>query len=184
MTVPCQKCGHRAVDASSPSTTHSGSPQLSSQLHPAQLRADLEAVNVEILRHQTILSELDARRQTLKRDLDQIIYPVLALPPEIISRIFVLCLPIHGRVRPSPRSPPLLLTQVCRDWREIALATCELWCSVDVASTKVGYGYELELPIDSSLALIETWFARAKAQPLSLAIRPVHLYISLPLLPF
>ncbi|KAJ6457146.1 hypothetical protein C8R47DRAFT_919272, partial [Mycena vitilis] len=92
-----------------------------------QLRADLETVNVEILRQQAILSELDARRQSLERDLAQIIYPVFELPPEIISRIFVQCLPTHGRIRPSPRTPPLLFTQVCRDWRDIALSTCELW---------------------------------------------------------
>ncbi|KAJ7637378.1 hypothetical protein DFH06DRAFT_1478838 [Mycena polygramma] len=171
MTVLCQKCGHRPVNAFrlvsrnyvSPPTEVYESPESSSPFHPPQLRADLEAVDVEILRHQAILSELDARRQSLEHDLARI------------------CLPAHGRIRPSPVTPPLLLTQVCRDWREIALSTCELWCSVDVASTKVGY--EKELPTDSALTLIDTWFSRAKAQPLSLAIRPVHPEISTPLMP-
>ncbi|KAJ7667265.1 hypothetical protein B0H17DRAFT_836591, partial [Mycena rosella] len=55
------------------------------------------------------------------------VYPVLTLPPEIVSQIFVNCLPIHGRVRPSPTTAPLTLTQICHHWREIALSTSALW---------------------------------------------------------
>ncbi|KAF8152014.1 hypothetical protein K438DRAFT_1433339, partial [Mycena galopus ATCC 62051] len=55
------------------------------------------------------------------------VYPVLTLPNEVISMIFVHCLPAHGRVRPSPRRAPLLLAQICTLWREIALSTGQLW---------------------------------------------------------
>ncbi|KAJ7703692.1 hypothetical protein B0H17DRAFT_901456, partial [Mycena rosella] len=55
------------------------------------------------------------------------IYPVLTLPNEITSRIFIDYLASHGRIRPFMRTAPLLLAQICRPWREIALSTCKLW---------------------------------------------------------
>ncbi|KAJ7220748.1 hypothetical protein GGX14DRAFT_339248, partial [Mycena pura] len=93
----------------------------------AQLRASLEEVQTAILRQQALLSKLHRRQQELKRRLGLIVYPVLTLPNEIVSRIFVDCLPGHGRVRPSERMAPLLLARICRCWRDIALGTCELW---------------------------------------------------------
>ncbi|KAJ6601608.1 hypothetical protein B0H10DRAFT_1762067, partial [Mycena sp. CBHHK59/15] len=54
-------------------------------------------------------------------------YPILTLPNEITSQIFVHCLPTHGRVRPSRQAVPLLLVHICRQWRDIALSTWELW---------------------------------------------------------
>ncbi|KAJ7115345.1 hypothetical protein C8R44DRAFT_539681, partial [Mycena epipterygia] len=54
-------------------------------------------------------------------------YPVLTVPYELIARIFLLCLPPDGRVKPSPRAAPLLLVQICRNWRQIALGTKQLW---------------------------------------------------------
>ncbi|KAJ6516588.1 hypothetical protein C8R47DRAFT_960799 [Mycena vitilis] len=107
------------------------SPTLGSS-SPPQLRADSESVNLDILRHETYVSELRAKRATLELKLSQIHYPVLSIPTEIIARIFVESLPVHGRVRPSPTAPPLFLAQICRQWREIALHTCHLWRSVDI----------------------------------------------------
>ncbi|KAJ7875737.1 hypothetical protein B0H14DRAFT_2267486, partial [Mycena olivaceomarginata] len=78
-------------------------------------------------RYQTYLAALEAKRRDLKMDLGQIVYPVLTLPPEITTRIFVESLPSHARVRPSPVTAPLLLAQICGDWRRIALSSCELW---------------------------------------------------------
>ncbi|KAJ7205013.1 hypothetical protein GGX14DRAFT_306305, partial [Mycena pura] len=92
-----------------------------------QLRASLEEVETAIRRQQALLSELHRRQQELERRLALVVYPVLTLPNEIVSHIFVDCLPSHGRVRPSRRTAPLLFTRICRHWRYIALATCELW---------------------------------------------------------
>ncbi|KAK7053562.1 hypothetical protein R3P38DRAFT_1461157 [Favolaschia claudopus] len=101
-------------------------------------------------------------------DLGRNSTPVHDLPPEIISDIFILCLPAHGRVKPSPETAPLLLAQICRRWREIALETCQLWCSI-----------YLEFPWESdrwdtysqtALCLLQTCIQRAKGYPLSLGL--------------
>ncbi|KAJ7830478.1 hypothetical protein B0H13DRAFT_1503947, partial [Mycena leptocephala] len=49
------------------------------------------------------------------------------LPVELWSKIFRCALPRDGRVHPSPKVAPLLLAQICRQWRAVALATPELW---------------------------------------------------------
>ncbi|KAJ7039809.1 hypothetical protein C8F04DRAFT_279802 [Mycena alexandri] len=110
------------------------------------------------------LEEVESGRRELQTELGNIVYPVLTLPPELVSQIFVHCLPSHGRVRPKVDTPPLSLSQICRDWREIALSSCELWSSLDLLFTAGS-------PNDGALPLLETWFSRAKDYPLSVTIR-------------
>ncbi|KAJ6526327.1 hypothetical protein B0H19DRAFT_970621, partial [Mycena capillaripes] len=98
----------------------------------AELRANLAAIKAEIIRHKNELCILEKRERAVEERLAHVEYPVLALPPEITSRIFVECLPGHGRVIPSPNAAPLLLAQICRHWRDIALSTCQLWSSIYV----------------------------------------------------
>ncbi|KAJ7701620.1 hypothetical protein B0H14DRAFT_2170412, partial [Mycena olivaceomarginata] len=56
-------------------------------------------------------------------------YPILSIPAEIMSLVFVECLDPPSTDDPCPtgRAVPLLLMQVCRRWRDIALSTRKLW---------------------------------------------------------
>ncbi|KAJ6450651.1 hypothetical protein C8R45DRAFT_771714, partial [Mycena sanguinolenta] len=54
------------------------------------------------------------------------VYPVLSLPTEITTRIFVECLPDDGAT-PLAECAPLLLMRVCRQWKDITLSSCQLW---------------------------------------------------------
>ncbi|KAJ7855416.1 hypothetical protein B0H13DRAFT_1641933, partial [Mycena leptocephala] len=96
----------------------------------ADLRVNLAAIKAAILRHKNELSILEKREREVEEPQERLAhveYPVLTLPPEITSRIFLECLPGHGRVIPSPDAAPLLLSQICRHWRDVALSTCGLW---------------------------------------------------------
>ncbi|KAJ7097111.1 hypothetical protein B0H15DRAFT_928505 [Mycena belliarum] len=64
--------------------------------------------------------------------MDNAVYPVLTLPPEITCEIFLQCVESEetSRSRLSPAFAPLLLIQICRSWRLIALAAPPLWNSV------------------------------------------------------
>ncbi|KAJ7101966.1 hypothetical protein C8R44DRAFT_592213, partial [Mycena epipterygia] len=84
-------------------------------------------IQSEIARYKTYLERLEEEQSTLEASLALLVYPVLTLPTEITSRIFVDCLPTHGRIIPSPSTAPLVLAQICRHWRDIALSTCKLW---------------------------------------------------------
>ncbi|KAJ7291908.1 hypothetical protein C8J57DRAFT_221294, partial [Mycena rebaudengoi] len=54
------------------------------------------------------------------------------LPFEITSEIFLGSLPSHGRIQPAADEPPLLLAQICQQWRSVALAIPELWSSIAI----------------------------------------------------
>ncbi|KAJ7610582.1 hypothetical protein DFH06DRAFT_1246126 [Mycena polygramma] len=113
-------------------TTPSDSP-------PRLLRAQLEEVKSDIVQQRLERKKyleafklrqhaLNTKQHELETKLSLIVYPVLTLPPEITARFFVACLP-DGCVRPCSKSAPLLLAQICHQWREIAISTPELWAS-------------------------------------------------------
>ncbi|KAJ6541222.1 hypothetical protein DFH09DRAFT_1174766 [Mycena vulgaris] len=85
-------------------------------------------------------------------------YPVLSLPAKIIAEIFIHCLPSDSS--PSPSRAPLLLAQICRQWRIIALTTPSLWRSIHLEGRSTS---------KSSIQLLRTWLSRSKDQPLDCA---------------
>ncbi|KAG2089461.1 uncharacterized protein F5147DRAFT_725854 [Suillus discolor] len=87
------------------------------------------------------------------------------LPTEILSHIFVYCLPEDEYLSPASRLAPILLTRICRRWREVVVGMPRLWCSL-----------RLEVQHDDwqrRVFCYEAWLKRTLGQPLSLAL---HLY--------
>ncbi|KAJ6504582.1 hypothetical protein C8R47DRAFT_151596 [Mycena vitilis] len=80
--------------------------------------ARIAEIKLEINRLQ---AELDSLTESLT-------FPILSLPVEITSQIFVHCLPDSAR-DVSPLDAPLVLGRVCSVWRNIALSTPQLWTS-------------------------------------------------------
>ncbi|KAF7352059.1 F-box domain-containing protein [Mycena venus] len=149
MSVICEDCGHlNWCHARFPAGT------------PSAQRAELADIQ-----HQ--LEVLKTRERDLEAALASVVYPVLTLPPEITSRIFLKCLPFHGRVQPSATKAPLVLAQVCRHWRDVALATARLWSSIDL-KFEVG---RRNIPDNGTMPLLRTWLSRAKRSPISLTLR-------------
>ncbi|KAJ6631328.1 hypothetical protein B0H10DRAFT_1978226 [Mycena sp. CBHHK59/15] len=92
----------------------------------------------------------------LQHRLDSIVYPVLTLPVEIVSEIFVSCL-ADVPVSVDASVAPLLLTRVCTQWRSIALRTPKLWSILAVESHSL-----------RDAGFVETWLRRADNTPLTL----------------
>ncbi|KAJ7117254.1 hypothetical protein C8R43DRAFT_1242194 [Mycena crocata] len=163
MTTTCEKCGHRTSpepDIALVSLPYNA--RYSNSSIPEQ-RAALAGIKSKIDQYRRMVYLLEREQGELEASLSLVVYPVLTLPIEIIARIFVDCLPEPGHRKPSPSEAPLLLAQVCHDWRQIALSTFKLWCSLDT-------GYcRLE---DAGLTqLLPAWHLRAKGQLLSLTVR-------------
>ncbi|KAJ7253889.1 hypothetical protein C8J57DRAFT_1519049 [Mycena rebaudengoi] len=72
----------------------------------------------------------------------------VTLPSEVTSKTFIDTLPDHGRVRQSLKDPPLSFSQVCRQWRLVALSISDIWSAV---------ASKLALP------KFPLWFPRASA---------------------
>ncbi|KAJ6571008.1 hypothetical protein DFH09DRAFT_889879, partial [Mycena vulgaris] len=93
-------------------------------------RATLAELKSQITRCKTYTDALENQQRKVESALSRLVHPVLTLPTEITSRIFVQCLPPHGRVHPSPSAGPLILAQIYRQWRDVALSSCQLWGSI------------------------------------------------------
>ncbi|KAK0479848.1 hypothetical protein EDD18DRAFT_1440581, partial [Armillaria luteobubalina] len=59
----------------------------------------------------------------------KILSPCRRLPTELLTEICIRCLPLYGVGGSAfdPRASPWILSQVCRKWRAVAIATPELW---------------------------------------------------------
>ncbi|KAJ7623504.1 hypothetical protein FB45DRAFT_1061406 [Roridomyces roridus] len=85
----------------------------------------------------------------------------LVLPPELTSLIFLFCLPEYEFNWPDATTAPLVLLQVCRLWRQIALSTPGLWASVYIDWDSFYDTQDLETHL-------RDWISRAKSMPLSI----------------
>ncbi|KAF7356101.1 F-box domain-containing protein [Mycena venus] len=125
-------------------------------------RIRIADIDAQIRDLERTLAALRVEKWFAQERLDSYKYPVLTLPNEIVSEIFVHFLP------PYPACPPrrgilspTVLTQICGKWREIALATPMLWRAIKmipddvISATKQGY----------TLAM---WLSRSLCCPLSI----------------
>jgi hypothetical protein len=105
-----------------------------------------------------VYQELSNERRDIRQSR---LAPIRRLPLEIISFIFILCLP--ETPVPSARHAPLLLMQVDKHWRTVALSTPQLWSTLylDFGRRKA----------TSKVALGKLWFDRSRATPLFLTIK-------------
>ena len=75
------------------------------------------------------------------------------LPVEILSKIFLHCLPDNFVFLPCTTMAPVILSQICGYWRQVALATPNLWVIVSVSGRR---------HYDSSyLSLLRLWMERS-----------------------
>ncbi|KAJ6554357.1 hypothetical protein B0H19DRAFT_145392 [Mycena capillaripes] len=139
----------------------------------SELRTRLHRIEDEIAQLELSLRSLREARIGILEELRlSLIYPVLTLPFEITSQIFLDCLPVESddfniRSYPSQNEAPLVFTRVCRDWRTIAISTSMLWNHVRIELDSD----DIRGHIDSKwVALLDLWLQRSQTQPLSLTV--------------
>ncbi|KAL0581137.1 hypothetical protein V5O48_000926 [Marasmius crinis-equi] len=94
---------------------------------------NLRELDANIARVEETLNKLRIQRETLQDFIDShraLLSPFRRLPEDIVREIFLRCLDPYP-IRSTKRAP-LLLTTICRSWRDIALATPRLWNSIHV----------------------------------------------------
>ncbi|KAJ7225238.1 hypothetical protein B0H12DRAFT_277076 [Mycena haematopus] len=125
------------------------------------LFSDLEARIMDLERS---LAALHAEQDLVQERLDAYKYPVLTLPDELISEIFIHFLPIYPAA-PSLIGPasPTSLTHICRHWREIAQAIPALWRAI-----KFVYKSDDIMSYEQRLYICDAWITRSRSCPLSI----------------
>ncbi|KAJ7604338.1 hypothetical protein FB45DRAFT_850887, partial [Roridomyces roridus] len=129
-------------------------------------RDRIAELDLEIEDFQRSLEMRQLERRRLRDALASYSYPVLTLPAEVTSEIFMQFLPPF-RQRPSlvgPLSPSLLL-RICRRWRDIALSTPALWSTMTL-----DIEFEDEKLHEHQLGLLHSWLQRSGHCPLSIAL--------------
>ncbi|KAF9458577.1 hypothetical protein BDZ94DRAFT_83102 [Collybia nuda] len=120
---------------------------------------ELRGLDVELTlilaRRSQVISRLNRCRMVLA--------PYKRLPPELITKIILFCVPKLPMKRAIPRKrnlqPLLRVTQICSAWRKIAFSESALW---DVCIR--AYGRHVELAA--------AWFRQCSCSSLALVIKP------------
>ncbi|KAH6918274.1 hypothetical protein BKA70DRAFT_1246738 [Coprinopsis sp. MPI-PUGE-AT-0042] len=103
--------------------SHEQATQIQTFLSSPAIVAEGQRITDELARLSKVKAEYDAfmrRHKGLSSRMRR-------LPLDIWQIIFGFCLPTRSYPSMSPFEMPAVLTRVCKSWREIALATPELW---------------------------------------------------------
>ncbi|KAJ7039667.1 hypothetical protein C8F04DRAFT_1317793 [Mycena alexandri] len=119
----------------------------------------------EIAHYESLIKGLRTKIKAAQLQLDSAAFPILTLPLEITTQLFLWCLPSRSSDNDDDKwnrlltdRAPLSLSYVCRDWREIALSTPALWSNIEVEMDSIG-----------GADLFEAWMERVKG-PLSVKL--------------
>ncbi|KAJ7914447.1 hypothetical protein B0H13DRAFT_439052, partial [Mycena leptocephala] len=115
-------------------TTHTKATTSKRTGRPASDRITDVETHIQAIEPERRILSLQAEKYPSQDRPHGYIYPVLTLPAEIVSEIFVRFIPVYP-LRPPITGllSPIILGQICRTWREIALSTPELWCRIGVS---------------------------------------------------
>ncbi|KAJ7130392.1 hypothetical protein C8R44DRAFT_65393 [Mycena epipterygia] len=151
-----------ASKSSYASSKHEGPTIASERAARAADRVRLAVIKAQISDLESSLRSLRPERDLLQSRLDAYTYPVLTLPNEIVSEIFINFLPVYPKRRPViGLLSPTLLCQICRKWRDIALSTPSLWRAVTVSFLE-------RVPPEENLRLLEAFMNHSASCPLSI----------------
>ncbi|KAF8145288.1 hypothetical protein K438DRAFT_1991924 [Mycena galopus ATCC 62051] len=140
--------------------------------HLAADRTLVAVLDAEILKLEQNLCALRTKKQLVLGRLYSYKYPILTLPNEIVSKIFVHFLPIYPDCPPlTGLHSPTLLTQICREWREIALGSTVLWRAISLSDTNIRFQRRAQVA--------DKWLIRSGSRSLSVtfnehAMDPLH----------
>ncbi|KAJ7141728.1 hypothetical protein C8R43DRAFT_1017077 [Mycena crocata] len=130
----------------------------------AHTRSRIDDVNSQIADLKHAINQLKLERKILQNHLDSYVYPVLALPNEIVSEIFLHTLDSSGTLAGGlGRNSPIFLSHVCRQWRDIALSTPALWAQLHLFVVR-----RSDARTETCLRLLDLWLSRSRECPLSI----------------
>ncbi|KAJ3541372.1 hypothetical protein NMY22_g3910 [Coprinellus aureogranulatus] len=150
-----------------------------------------EAVSKLYERQRQILSKRALHREFRDRHF-ALLCPVRALPVDVLSEIFVRVVPrvwTKSTTRKNAAHPAVILSHVCRQWRELSLNLPSLWSTMPIDSLPPfnsglpGYVREQEVKarfrtsMASSVDMASAFIHRAGAQPMTISFSAADRHI-------
>ncbi|KAF7308088.1 MFS general substrate transporter [Mycena kentingensis (nom. inval.)] len=142
--------------------TYSASARAADCSAVSLLNAEIEALEIRV-------EKLRVRRQliTERLDADAHVYRVLTLPEEIVGEIFKQYIPAYPNGAPiAGEESPLRLARICRAWREVAMATRQLWRTPMVHLP--GVDHKDRARVRALLDVLQEWIARSGTMTLAI----------------
>ncbi|KAH8091709.1 hypothetical protein BXZ70DRAFT_1067283 [Cristinia sonorae] len=109
------------------------------------LRTQIEAHALEIIR--------------LRLEMNNVT-PIFRLPPELLAKIFLFCIPVVDRNTQQYDASWISITYVCHYWREVALHAPSLWTDIFVRRGSAGINWRF----------LDEYLVRSKQAPLYVQI--------------
>ncbi|KAK7043141.1 hypothetical protein VNI00_008495 [Paramarasmius palmivorus] len=146
-----------------------------------EIRQVLDEPNKQLRAIEAEIARLQAQHDELRTFIDNhnaLLSPIRRAPTDILREIFVHCLPDEHLPCRNLREAPLLLTGICKGWREVAVTTPALWNRIHISHSFPSSSRDL--PSFRSLMQMRTqgvvlWLRRAGSLPLA-----ISLYATLP----
>ena len=177
------------MDSPSPFTSRLDSNYVATDSELLEIESLLEQPTSRLEELTTQLQELEEKSTQIRNEQSALrlfiskhralISLIRKLPIDILQEIFIACLPIaHNHVM-SRWEPPILLTQICSSWRDVAHSTPQLWKSIHIAVPYNKFGrYSSEHPNFSSSTVehdrrskaVVEWLTRSAAYPLDISL--------------
>ncbi|KAJ6457530.1 hypothetical protein C8R47DRAFT_170014 [Mycena vitilis] len=120
----------------------------------------------ELTRLDTMRNEICRKRRDLQQFIDMhlaLLSPARRLPEDVLRSIFMACLPTTRNPAINGREAPLLLGQICRAWRSVALATPRLWAAIHIVVPSNSLAQRV-------MDRVVVWLYRSGAVPLHISI--------------
>ncbi|KAF7348066.1 hypothetical protein MSAN_01759000 [Mycena sanguinolenta] len=127
-----------------------------------ELRTRIGELTSAIESQKRALRDLENQRSKVQSELNSRVDPMARIPFEIVSDIFLHC--VSNIPRPDSRTAPLVLLNICRLWRTIAVSTPFLWAEICMDSTPFPRGAKFA-------KLCRDWIDRARTISLSFSLR-------------
>ncbi|KAF7314729.1 Glucanase [Mycena kentingensis (nom. inval.)] len=131
-------------------------------------REDARRLSAEVVRLQALLNEAKSKHDAVYAEIaahEALISPLRRLPDDILRAVFLCTLPQTRNVVLTPTEGPMLLSLVCRRWRDVALSTSRLWASLHIVIPGS------QTTTDALRRVVKLWLSRAGAAPLSITTR-------------
>ncbi|KAK1229993.1 hypothetical protein PQX77_006935 [Marasmius sp. AFHP31] len=141
----------------------------------SMLRHLIQSPEGELRKIDEEISRLQARRHALKHFVDlhcALLSPFRRIPVDAWRLIFIECLPQSplGLCFRTTRIAPLLLTMVCRSWREIALSTPKLWNSLHIFVPAPSPTFPDLSMFRERIEGVKRWLDRSGSLPLTISL--------------